>query len=597
MAQQENSGGYDIVIMLPPAADLAALRHEAKERLRLDDARIEKLMGVLAEKGAARIGSGVAADNASKIVDDWRAAGFRADMKLALGLVEKAANDEQGKQTCPACDRLMRPTPEGACPHCGIVLAKFDAKAMAEKRIREEERLRLQSRLDKESQQSAESLKKELEARLREEIRAELEKEMGLAPGKGAIMLGKLGMAGKIALSSALLVGAFFGGHWLGSPDGGNRLTPEQKSMLAQGVLMQVTGGQMPVNDPAQLEAFLLSPAGAAMAASDGVFAPAGMQADSRGWQLAEIYARQGQLAQANALLQSPKDVHDPAWVNSSLRAQAWVIANGGGEVAGLDLAPLGYLALPEDRVRLLGELAVILASGAKVAPADWRKLLEQADELGKGLPKGALPDGVLRAHLAHHAMARLQAASQFAARGLRSEVESLYAELDAKAVAWGAQDHLLLRQVLVELADLAGRTQNAAAQREAVAKLFTNQHWLGEIADVGRILSLPSPLWRGQFVSSLLAGMPAANPADPQLNLALAQSQAGLLAISGQEQLLQSQWPGIEAMLMPLPNGAQRVKSLENLRDALLSDFLHGQQQFVQRDKRLLLLQKRLAS
>jgi hypothetical protein len=155
----------------------------------------------------------------------------------------------------------------------------------------------------------------------------------------------------------------------------------------------------------------------------------------------------------------------------------------------------------------------------------------------------------------------------------------------------------LLLRQVLVELAELAGQPGIAARQRESVGKLLSNGHWLGEMPEVGRILSLPSPLWHGPLVSSLLAGMPPANPGDLQLSQALAQTQVGLLSVSGQASLLQSQWPAIESSQASLPNAAQRLKALEDLRDGLLSDFYHGQQQFIQRDKYLGQWQKRLVS
>jgi len=411
---------YDLIVRLPEGVDPATLRQPLLQSLGLNPVKAEQLLQHLINHGASRVRREVSKDEADMAAASFQAAGLEVEIKAVLALLAKDAVVADSE--CPGCKRMMRPTPQRQCPHCGIFLDKIDRDKLRQKQIRDEELRKLNARLQREGELASQQQQEDSERALRNRIRAELERELGLHQPWRAFFRGTRG-----AVRAGVVVGmlglAFWGGHRLGSLPGS--LNPAQQALLAQGTLGAVMAGglQGQAIDP---EAFAQSPAGAALAAgsADSLLqpgaAPAGAEwqsvvaslqkeRSSQGTGLGEkqrltlalvvALAEAGQAQRASELLQrlqaTPGYQAELALPDEMLAA-TWLLVQrpgGLGKPALDEQAALLAKLPPAQAVPVAARMAAVLAGSAALPPAQWQAWLESAGKLWQQLPAGVMRD------------------------------------------------------------------------------------------------------------------------------------------------------------------------------------------------------------
>lgn len=486
---------YDLIIRLPESPDMALLQQQASTQLQLGQDKATRLMQHLEQRGATRIKADIAQEEADRTAQNFRDAGFLVEMKPALALLDK--NVSVSDSECPGCQRMMRPTPQRQCPYCQIYLDKIDPEKLRLKQIRDEELRKLNARLQRESELGSRQSQEDSERALRNRIRAELEKELGLHQPWRAFFRGSRGVlrAGAIVV---LLGGAFFGGYRLASPSG-QPLAPEQKAALAQGVLNRIMGGGLS-GQPADLEAFAQSPAGALLAqgSADSLLAS---QLDSEAgasgeWQgvaasLQKVSAQQGaalgekqnlalalvvalaesgQAQRANELLarlQATPGYQADSARGAELLASAWILTQrpGGVSAQALDeLATQASQLKPQDAALFYARVASMLAASPQLSANVWQAWLDKARAQLPLLSGAVMRDYTTSQLLRWQAQSQLNALQANAAKGRWAEVKPLLGQLQAGQAAMPGPVLTLLRSQ-GELA--AGHAPAAAQQLE----------------------------------------------------------------------------------------------------------------------------------
>lgn len=431
---------FDLIIRLPDPADTAALLQAARTRLVLDEARAEKLLQHLVTHGASRVRRGVSREEAEQAAANFRAAGFDTELKAVLSLLSKDA--ALADSECPGCQRMMRPTPQRQCPYCFIYLDKIDRDKLRLKQLRDEELRKLNARLQREDQLAGRQQQEDSERAVRNRIRAELERELGLHQPWRAFFRGSRG-ALRAGVVVALLAASFWGGHRLGTLPRG--LSGEQQGLLGKALLGGISG------EPLDIERFAASPAGAALAAGSGdsLLQPGAVPAGAE-WQmvansvqqegsargavlgdkqrlalsLVVALAQAGQAQRATELLTrlhtTPGYQAELAQADEML-ATVWLLTQrpGGPDQAALDDQATQLAKLPPAQSpALAARIGAILAGSASLPPASWQAWLTMADKQWQPLPAGVMRDYAGSQLQRWHGQALLNALAVNAAKG-----------------------------------------------------------------------------------------------------------------------------------------------------------------------------------
>jgi hypothetical protein len=515
--EQTPATRYDLIVRLPESPDMVQLQQQASTRLQLGQEKAARLMQHLEQRGATRIKADIPQDEAERTAQNFRDAGFQVEMKPALALLDK--NATLADSECPGCQRMMRPTPQRQCPYCHIYLDKIDPEKLRLKQIREEELRKLNARLQREGELGSRQNQEDSERALRNRIRAELEKELGLHQPWLAFFRGSRGVlrAGSIVV---LLGAAFFGGYRLASPSG-QALAPEQRAALAQGMLNQIMGGGL-AGLPADLEAFAQSPDGAALAqgSSDSLLTTpvAGVAGASGEWQgvaasvqkvsaqhaavlgekqnlalaLVVALAESGQAQRANELLarlQATPGYQAGSARSAELLASAWTLLQrpGGISTQALDeLATEASQLKPQDAALFYARVASMLAASPQLSAAVWQAWLDKARAQLSQLSGAVMRDYTTSQLQRWHAQALLNALQANAAKGRWAEVKPLLSQLQASHAATPGPVFGLLRSQ----GELAAGNAPAAAQQlqqayaQAVQAAAKGDTALGALAD-----------------------------------------------------------------------------------------------------------------
>lgn len=209
---------FDIVVSLAAGSSIERVKDKAINELGMEPLKVEALARALQSGPSARIGSAVPKTRAEKARDDFTKAGLKVTLSPVLSISKMTAAESDGKTLCPACDvRVILPE-NRQCPNCNVFVDKVDEQFLLRKKLMEQERRRAEMALDKEKRDSDKKKKEAAERELREQIRKEIEAEMGISDGKGGSSL-----AGKLKWGAAALglAGvAFFGGRMAGGGGG-----------------------------------------------------------------------------------------------------------------------------------------------------------------------------------------------------------------------------------------------------------------------------------------------------------------------------------------------------------------------------------------
>ena len=209
---------FDIVVQLAAGSSIERVKDKAINELGMEAAKVEALARALQSGPSARIGSAVPKSRAEKARDDFTKAGLKVTLSPVLSISKMTAAETDGKTVCPACNaRVMLPE-NRQCPACNVFVDKVDEQFLLRKKLMEQERRRAEMALDREKKVSDKANKEAMERELREQIRKEVEAEMGMSEGKGGASLGSKLKMGVAALG--LAGAAFFGGRMAGGGDG-----------------------------------------------------------------------------------------------------------------------------------------------------------------------------------------------------------------------------------------------------------------------------------------------------------------------------------------------------------------------------------------
>lgn len=181
-------------------------------QVRMPADKAEALVQALRASPSATIGRGVSrerADKARALAVD----GLEIDVSPVLSLAPKHAVVGDGMVVCPACGHRGVLTEERQCGACGVYVDKVSPEAAMRRRLLEQERAKLAWQEAHQAQQAEHESLAAMEARLREEIRAELERRHGRRRGPIWRELWRLPQF--IGGFSATVLAAFTAGWWM----------------------------------------------------------------------------------------------------------------------------------------------------------------------------------------------------------------------------------------------------------------------------------------------------------------------------------------------------------------------------------------------
>ena len=181
-------------------------------QVRMPADKAEALVQALRASPSATIGRGVSrerADKARALAVD----GLEIDVSPVLSLAPKSAVVADEQVECPACGHRGVLSPERQCTACGVYVDKVSPEAAMRRRLLEQERAKLAWQEAHQAQQAEHESLAAMEARLREEIRAELERRHGRRRGPIWRELWRLPQF--IGGFSATVLAAFTAGWWM----------------------------------------------------------------------------------------------------------------------------------------------------------------------------------------------------------------------------------------------------------------------------------------------------------------------------------------------------------------------------------------------
>ncbi len=169
---------FDVVLRLP-----AGRRLDEVEQLALAAGvrpeHVDALVTALKAGPFTKVGAGVNSERAERARDQFTRAGLTVEVTPVLTFDSSVAASDSGLTACPACGRTMRLTETRQCSACGVFVDKVSEEDAMRRKLREQERSALEFRAARDKQSAEKNARVALEARLRKEIRKELQKTHG----------------------------------------------------------------------------------------------------------------------------------------------------------------------------------------------------------------------------------------------------------------------------------------------------------------------------------------------------------------------------------------------------------------------------------
>lgn len=201
---------FDVVVKIPSGTSLQDIERLARDVAEIPSDRVDKLMAALRNTPQAKIGAAVTKERADKAREQFGKAGLTVEVTPLLSVAAMVTGSFDGLFSCPSCKQRVALPENRQCPNCGVFVDKVSDEALLRRKIMEQERNKLDFQSSKDAKEADKSARDALEARLRAEVRAELEKRYGI---KGNSRSGKI-VKGVAVL--ALLGVAFVGGKGFG---------------------------------------------------------------------------------------------------------------------------------------------------------------------------------------------------------------------------------------------------------------------------------------------------------------------------------------------------------------------------------------------
>ena len=205
---------FNISVSFSPGIGADLVSQRAQDDLKLPKEKIESILRALQNGPKAMIGKAVPQDRADKAVADFTRIGMKVELTPVLSIQTKTHAADDGSEVCPACSKRVVLPANRQCPACHVFVDKVTDEFLLRRKLMEKERAIAEARLAKEGADSVKRNKDEMEKRLRELVRKEIEAEYGLDDKGGKSLFG--GKTGKVrALAGvALLVAAVAAGRF-----------------------------------------------------------------------------------------------------------------------------------------------------------------------------------------------------------------------------------------------------------------------------------------------------------------------------------------------------------------------------------------------
>lgn len=203
---------FDVKARCPAGMPLEELEHRLIEVSHLPPEKAAALVNALRSGPVVVLGRGVTRSRADRALE-LEKSGLEVEVAPVLTLAPKLVTSPDGSTECPACGERSVLGVERQCPHCGVYVDKVTPEFLLRRKIQEQERARLAWQMQHKQQKDKHEDAAALEARLREEIRAELEARHGLRRRQGwRAALGSWQALGAVGSATAV---AFAAGWWL----------------------------------------------------------------------------------------------------------------------------------------------------------------------------------------------------------------------------------------------------------------------------------------------------------------------------------------------------------------------------------------------
>jgi hypothetical protein len=207
-----------IVTGMRAGADRAAVEEKLVSNLGANPEKVAKLLDHLAARGPVCVEPGVSQERLAELKMKWEDAGMNTSSKQTLAIMTEAPVAPSNTVKCPACGHEQQKKDDiNQCEKCGVFPHKYAEQQRKNELIRQErerlEKMHSFTRAREEQEDAEEALERE-----KEEIRRQLEEEMGLnKKPKGAFgwltISGPKGTAIRVG-ASVIIVCTMVGGGW-----------------------------------------------------------------------------------------------------------------------------------------------------------------------------------------------------------------------------------------------------------------------------------------------------------------------------------------------------------------------------------------------
>ncbi|WP_395685921.1 hypothetical protein [Caenimonas koreensis] len=213
----EEEAYFDVMVRLPKGAGLADIERGAHEAGVRPD-RVAALIKALQAVPDVKIGASVDAERAAKARDQFTRAGLVVEVTPVLGLTALTTGRFDGLEECKACHHRVKMSEDRQCPHCHVYVDKVTDEILLRQQLRKKEQAAADFRANRDQRQADQSVRAEMEARIREEIQREMAAKApgnagGSASGSVRARLA-LVLVGAVAVAVAFVAGRGLASGW-----------------------------------------------------------------------------------------------------------------------------------------------------------------------------------------------------------------------------------------------------------------------------------------------------------------------------------------------------------------------------------------------
>ncbi len=200
---------FDVVISMPPGAKLETIQKLAETEAGLPPDRVERLIKVLRSTPNAKVGAAVTMERAEEERARFTKAGLLVEVTPLLTVQTLQAGSFDGLEGCPACGKRAVMPKNRQCPSCGVFIDKLTDEYLLKKKIMQQELGAIEFQKSKSAKDTDKNSRESVEASIRAQVRAELEKKYGIS--KDGFFKGKAGLL--IGTTLAIVMGLLYAGE------------------------------------------------------------------------------------------------------------------------------------------------------------------------------------------------------------------------------------------------------------------------------------------------------------------------------------------------------------------------------------------------